>query len=43
MSFEPKSATILEGRYEWAQLAPHPALGAWISSYWTIKTGPGRS
>lgn len=41
MSFKPKSATVLEGRYEWAQYAPHPTLAPWISSYWTLRAeGP---
>lgn len=41
MSFQPTSATILRGRYEWSQAAPHPALAQWVSSYWTIETGAG--
>ena len=41
MTFQPKSATILEGRYEWAQYAPHISLASWVSSYWTLTTdGP---
>jgi AraC-like DNA-binding protein len=41
VSFEPKSATILEGRFAWAQYAPHASLAPWISSYWTLRTeGP---
>jgi AraC-like DNA-binding protein len=41
MSFQPKSATILEGEYVWAQYAPHASLAPWISSYWTLVTeGP---
>jgi AraC-like DNA-binding protein len=42
MSFQPKSATILRGRYEWAQYAPNPVLAAWVSSYWSLETGSGR-
>jgi AraC-like DNA-binding protein len=38
MSFEPKSATILEGRYAWAQFAPHASLRPWVSSYWVLRT-----
>jgi AraC-like DNA-binding protein len=41
MSFQPKSATILSASYGWAQFAPHTALSAWISSYWTLETGGG--
>ncbi len=41
MTFEPKSATILEGSYAWAQYAPHTSLASWVSSYWTLTTeGP---
>jgi AraC-like DNA-binding protein len=41
MSFEPKSAIILEGAFSWAQHAPHASLAPWISSYWTLRThGP---
>jgi AraC-like DNA-binding protein len=41
VSFEPKSATMLEGQYAWAQYAPHASLAPWISSYWTLRTeGP---
>jgi AraC-like DNA-binding protein len=36
MSYQPKSATVLEGRFTWAQYAPHASLTAWISSYWTM-------
>jgi AraC-like DNA-binding protein len=28
--------------YAWGEYAPHPALAAWVSSYWTLKTGDGR-
>jgi AraC-like DNA-binding protein len=42
MTFQPKSATVLEGRFEWAQVAPHPALARWVSSYWTLDAGPGK-
>jgi AraC-like DNA-binding protein len=42
MSFQPKSATMLRGNYEWAQLAPHASLMPWVSSYWTLQTGSGR-
>jgi AraC-like DNA-binding protein len=42
MSFEPKSAALLEGDYTWGQLAPHPSLAPWVSTYWTLETGPGR-
>lgn len=39
--FQPLSATILEGRYVWAQYAAHPSLAAWVSTYWTLRTeGP---
>lgn len=37
MSFLPKSATILEGRYTWAQYAPHALLAPWVSSYWMLR------
>ena len=41
MSFQPKSATILEGSYTWAQYAPHPTLAPWISSYFALRAeGP---
>jgi AraC-like DNA-binding protein len=41
VSFEPKSATFLEGRFVWAQYAPHASLAPWISSYWTLRAeGP---
>jgi AraC-like DNA-binding protein len=41
VSFAPKSATILEGRFAWAQYAPCAALAPWISSYWALRTeGP---
>jgi AraC-like DNA-binding protein len=38
MSFQPQSATILEGRYAWAQYAPHASLRPWVSSYWVLRT-----
>jgi AraC-like DNA-binding protein len=41
MSFQPKSAAIVRGQYAWSQAAPHPALARWVSSYWTLSTGPG--
>ena len=28
--------------YHWAEFPPHPALARWVSSYWTLETGPGR-
>ncbi len=41
LSFEPKSATFLEGRFAWGQYAPHASLAPWVSSYWTLRTeGP---
>jgi AraC-like DNA-binding protein len=43
MTFQPKSATMVRTTgYRWAEMPPHPALARWISSYWTIETGPGR-
>ncbi len=42
MSFQPKSATVLRGRYAWAEYAPNVALAAWVSSYWSLETGSGR-
>lgn len=42
MSFQPKSAAIVRGRYAWAQAAPHPALARWVSSYWTLSTDEGQ-
>jgi len=41
VSFEPKSATILEGRFVWAQYAPHASLAPWISTYFMLRAeGP---
>ena len=28
--------------YAWGQYAPHPALAAWVSAYWTLQTADGR-
>src|SRR3954465_1972649 len=27
--------------YHWAEFPPHPSLAPWVSSYWTLETGPG--
>ena len=41
MTFEPRSATVVEGSYAWAQYTPHASLAPWVSSYWTLRTnGP---
>jgi AraC-like DNA-binding protein len=43
VSFRPKSVTVVESAgYAWAEYAPHPALAAWVGSYWTFQTDPGR-
>jgi AraC-like DNA-binding protein len=42
VTYQPKSATVLQTTgYRWAEFPPHPALARWVSSYWTIETGPG--
>jgi AraC-like DNA-binding protein len=43
VSFRPKSITVVKSAgYAWAEYAPHPALAAWVGSYWTFQTDPGR-
>lgn len=43
MPFRPKSATILRSSgFHWAEYAPHPALAAWVTAYWTLETLPGK-